>query len=115
SNLVVGQQAVANLTLEVGNVVEQVTVSAEAPIVNTTLASTSGLVTESQIKDMPLNGRSFDQLLTLTTGTVNATSNVNLQGNFFSVVGRRPEENKYTVNGVEYIGANPAGQPEGPY
>jgi hypothetical protein len=114
-NLVVGQQAVVNLTLEVGDVIEQVTVSAEAPIVNTTLASTAGLVSEAQIKDMPLNGRSFDQLLTLTTGTVNATSNVNLQGNFFSVVGRRPEENKYTINGIEYVGANPAGQPEGPY
>lgn len=59
---------------------------------NTTLASTTGLVNEAQIKDMPLNGRSFDQLLTLTPGTVNYSSNVNLQGNFFSVVGRRPEE-----------------------
>ena len=114
-NLVVGQQAVVNLTLEVGSLEQQVLVSAEAPIVNTTLASTSGLVSEAQIKDMPLNGRSFDQLLTLTTGTVNATSNVNLQGSFFSVVGRRPEENKYTINGIEYVGANPAGQPNGPY
>ncbi len=38
-----------------------------------------------------------------------------LQGNFFSVVGRRPEENKYTINGIEYLGANAAGQPSGPY
>src|SRR5438876_6417693 len=82
-NLVVGQEAVVNLTLEVGAAAELVTVTGEAPIVNTTLASTSGLVNESQIKDLPLNGRSFDQLLTLTTGTINFTSNVNLQGNFF--------------------------------
>ena len=41
--LVVGQQAVVNLTLEVGNVEQQVTVMAEAPVVNTTLSSTSGL------------------------------------------------------------------------
>ena len=114
-NLVVGQRAAVNLTLEVGSLEQQVMVSAEAPIVNTTLASTSGLVNEAQIKDMPLNGRSFDQLLTLTAGTVNYTSNVNQQGNFFSVVGRRPEENKYTINGIEYLGANPAGQPSGPY
>src|SRR5215831_6197095 len=41
-NLVVGQQAVIDLTLEVGGNAEQVTVSEEAPLVNTTLASTSG-------------------------------------------------------------------------
>src|SRR4051794_34518275 len=45
-NLVVGQQAVVNLTLEIGNVEQQVTVTAEAPIVNTTLSSTSGLIGE---------------------------------------------------------------------
>ena len=116
-NLVVAQQAVVNLTLEVGNVVEQVTVTAEASIVNTTLNSTSGLVTEQQVKDLPLNGRSFDQLLTLNTGSVNYTSNTGSGrgGNFFSVEGRRPEENRFLVNGVDYVGSNPAGQPAGPY
>src|SRR5262249_42437822 len=60
-NLIVGQQAVINLTLEVGVPAEQVTVTEEAPLVNTTLSSTSGLITEQQIKELPLNGRSFDQ------------------------------------------------------
>src|SRR5690349_7670409 len=114
-NLAVAQEAVVNLTLQVGSVVQQVTVTEAAPLVNTTMASTTGLVTEEQIKELPLNGRSFDQLLTITPGTVNYSSNVGLQGNFFSVVGRRPEENKYTVNGIEYLGANAAGQPSGPY
>src|SRR5438105_2358429 len=114
-NLVVAEQAVVNLTLQVGSIVQQVTVTEAAPLVNTTMTSTSGLVTEQQIKELPLNGRSFDQLLTITPGTVNYTSNVGLQGNFFSVVGRRPEENKYTINGIEYLGANAAGQPSGPY
>ena len=41
-NLVVGQEAVVNLTLEVGNVAEQITVIEQAPLVNTTLSSTSG-------------------------------------------------------------------------
>jgi len=106
-----------NLTLEVGNVVEQVTVTAEASIVNTTLNSTSGLVTEQQVKDLPLNGRSFDQLLTLNTGSVNYTSNTGSGrgGNFLSVEGRRPEENRFLVNGIDYVGSNPAGQPAGPY
>ncbi|PYU33737.1 MAG: TonB-dependent receptor [Acidobacteria bacterium] len=114
-NLVVAQEAVVNVTLQVGSIVQQVTVTEAAPLVNTTTTSTSGLITEQQIKELPLNGRSFDQLLTITPGTVNYTSNVGLQGNFFSVVGRRPEENKYTINGIEYLGANAAGQPSGPY
>src|SRR5207253_42965 len=101
--------------LEVGTVAETVTVTGEAPIVNTTLASTTGVVNESQIKDLPLTGRGFDQLMMVTPGTINYTSNVNLQGNFFSVVGRRPEENTFSINGVEYIGSNSAGQPSGPY
>src|SRR5436309_566045 len=62
-NLVIGQQAVIDLTLEVGAAAEQITVSEEAPLVNTTLSSTSGLITEQQVKDLPLNGRSVEQLL----------------------------------------------------
>src|SRR3989475_3391155 len=64
-DLVVGQQAVIDLTLEVGAPEEKVIVTEEAPLVNTTLSSTSGLITEQQIKELPLNGRSFDQLLVL--------------------------------------------------
>jgi len=40
-NLVVGQQATIDVTLEVGGNAEQITVSEEAPLVNTTLSSTS--------------------------------------------------------------------------
>src|SRR5215510_16234008 len=82
-SLAVGQEAVVNLTLEVGGGAENVTVTEEAPLVNTTLSSTSGLITEGQIKNMPLNGRSFEQLLTLNTGTVN--NNIHSGGSSFSV------------------------------
>src|SRR6267142_533568 len=90
-NLVVGQDAVVNLTLEVGAIAEQVTVTEEAPLVNTTTSSTSGVITEQQIKELPLNGRSFDQLITLNTGVSNATSNTLDSGawNMFSVAGKR--------------------------
>ena len=107
----VARQAVQNLGLEVGNVEQQVTVTAEAAIVNTTLSPTSGLVGEKEVKDLPLNGRSFDQLLTLNVGTVNYTANTNgKSGNAFSVVGRRPEENRFLMNGVDYIGTDNSGQ-----
>src|SRR5437016_10812284 len=79
-NLVVGQEAVVDLTLEVGGAAEQVTVTEEAPLVNTTTSSTSGVITEQQVKELPLNGRSFDQLITLNAGVSNSTSTT-LDGN----------------------------------
>ena len=106
--LVVGQQATINFQLEVGNIEQQVTVTEEAPLVDTTPSTTSGLVGEKEVKDLPLNGRSFDQLLTLNVGTANYSSNTN--HNAFSVVGRRPEENKFIINGVEYTGGDSSGQ-----
>src|ERR671937_920644 len=104
-NLVVGQQAVIDITLEVGGTAEQITVSEEAPLVNTTLSSTSGLISEQQVKDLPLNGRSFDQLLALNVGVVNNTSNMG-GGAYpgFSVAGHRTETNRFLINGVDWIG-----------
>src|SRR5882672_3281598 len=81
-NLVVGQQAVVDLTLEVGAAAELVTVTGEAPLVNTTTSSTSGVITEQQVKELPLNGRSFDQLITLNVGVSNATANTLDSGNW---------------------------------
>ena len=111
--LVVGQQAIVNLALEVGNVAQQVTVTGEAPLVNTRVSSTSGLVAEQEVKDLPLNGRSFDQLLTLNTGTNNYSSHTVHNG--FSVVGRRPEENRFLLNGVDYFSSLANGNTDTPY
>src|SRR5881392_23602 len=117
-NLVVGQEAVVDLTLEVGANAEQVTVTEEAPLVNATTSSTSGVITEQQVKELPLNGRSFDQLITLNVGVSNATSNTLDSGNWnmFSVAGKRPETNRFIINGIDWVGGNANGQyitPEG--
>src|SRR5213594_2696700 len=111
-NLVVGQEAVVDLTLEVGANTEQVTVTEEAPLVNTTTSSTSGVITEQQVKELPLNGRSFDQLIALNAGVSNATSNT-LNGNtwnMFSVAGKRPETNRFIINGIDWVGPSSTGQ-----
>lgn len=110
-NLVVAQEAVLNLTLQVGSMVQQVTVTEDAPLVNTTTVSTSGLISEEQIKELPLNGRSFDQLLTLNVGTANNSANTlnNNSWTAFSVAGKRPETNRFLINGIDYIGGNASG------
>ncbi len=113
-SLAVGQSSTVNLQLSVSSANEQVTVSDTPPSINTSTEETSGLVNERQVKDLPLNGRSYDQLITLNPATVNytaqrsgsvGTSNSSV-GNMFSVSGRRPQDNLYLLNGVEYTGAS---------
>jgi hypothetical protein len=112
-HLAVGQEAGVDLTLQLGEVKQQVTVAAEAPIVNTTTRDISGLVGERQVKELPLNGRSYDLLLPLNPGIVNFTSQKtggtgisnSSTGNNFAVSGNRPQQNIFLLNGVEYSGA----------
>lgn len=110
-NLTVGQQVVVDLRLEVGDFVQQITVSDQAPIVNTTAASVSGMVDEREVKDLPLNGRSFDNLISLNPGAINYSALRSAQtstsnGNAFTVDGRRTSEELVLLNGVEYTGSS---------
>ena len=108
-----GQDAAADLSLKVGNVSEQVKVVADAPMVNATTQDISGLVGEKEVKQLPLNGRSYDLLLTINPGVVNFTwektggigvSN-STTGNNFAVSGNRPQQNLFLLNGIEFTGA----------
>src|SRR3990172_8900148 len=113
--LVVGQELVLNTTLQVGEITQTVTVTGEASLVNTSTAQVAGLVGEHQVRDLPLNGRSFDNLITLNPGTVNTTatkqaaSSSSSLGNYFSVSGRRPGENLFLWNGLEFPGGSNMG------
>ena len=113
-NLVVGQQAVISMHLEVGEMKQAVRVTSDLPQVNTTTYSTSGLVDEQQVKELPLNGRSFDNLITLNPSTANVTSYRSPtstgggQGNNFSIAGNREDHNLFMLNGIEYTGVSTA-------
>jgi hypothetical protein len=110
-NLEVGREGIVNLRLEVGDFVQQVTVTEAVPLVNTTAAAVSGVVGEREVKDLPLNGRSFDNLIALNPGAINfsAMKSANTStsdGNTFTVAGRRPGDNLFLLNGIEYTGAS---------
>ena len=64
-SLVLGQHANVDLTLSVAGVRQTIQVEGAAFAPGVTNADVSGLVNERQVKDLPLNGRSYDQLLTL--------------------------------------------------
>ncbi|MGA7962804.1 MAG: hypothetical protein WCA33_14015, partial [Candidatus Acidiferrales bacterium] len=70
-------------------------------------------VGEQQVKDLPLNGRSYDLLLPLNPGIANFTSQKaggtgvsnSTSANNFAISGNRPQQNLFLLNGVEYTGA----------
>ncbi len=113
-DLTVGQSLQLKFVLGIAKLQQQVEVDATADSVNTTTQSTSGLIDERQVKELPLNGRSYDELLSLNPATVNytgersggiGTSNSSV-GNMFAVSGRRPQDNVFLLNGIEYTGAS---------
>jgi hypothetical protein len=99
------QSAVAlNFTLPVGPTSESVTVNAATPLLNTTDASVSTVVDQKFVENIPLNGRSFQDLISMTPGVVtqtpqNTSQAVGTAGDF-SVNGQRTQSNYYTVDGV---------------
>jgi hypothetical protein len=92
-----------NFTLPLGAVFEAVTVEGGASMINTRDASVSTVVDQTYVKNMPLNGRSFQDLILLTPGVVtNSPQTGSVLGGTgeFSVNGQRTEANNYTVDGV---------------
>jgi hypothetical protein len=96
--LVLGQRESVDLVLLIGDVRQTVKVEAMPTVVAITTEDVSGLVGERQVKELPLNGRSYDQLMTLNPGMVNYTSqraggigtSNSVVGNMFAASGRRP-------------------------
>jgi len=112
--VVVGQSVQLRFVLSLGTVEQAITVADVPQGVDTSTQQTQGLVNERQVKELPLNGRSFDQLLMLNAASVNyttqrsggvGTSNSSV-GNMFSISGRRPQDNLFLLNGIEYTGAS---------
>ncbi len=112
-SLAVGQGIHLHLTLSVGGSHETVSVVDTPQVVDLSTQQSQGLVDEHQVKELPLNGRSYDQLIELNPAAVSyttersggvGTSNSSV-GNMFSVSGRRPQDNLFLLNGVEYTGS----------
>ena len=70
--LQVGQEAVIDLSLAVGEISEEVIVTGEAPLINTTSATLSSVIDSKQVHDLPLNARNLVELSLLSPGVVQA-------------------------------------------
>ncbi|MBI2822597.1 MAG: TonB-dependent receptor, partial [Acidobacteria bacterium] len=115
--LTIGREAVVNFILKVGEVTERVTVTGEAPLVETRSGGLGDVVDHKTVTELPLNGRDLTSLLTLQSGTVNSTVSTGTGtntgfGQKVSISGARPYDNSILMDGTEVKGVDatvPAG------
>jgi hypothetical protein len=102
----VSEKSRVDVTLQVGQVTENVVVQGEnIAQVETQTSEISGVVTGKEISQLELNGRNFTQLVTLVPGVSNQTNQdegeVGLNGNIsYSINGGRGEYNNWQVDGA---------------
>jgi len=109
--LTVGQQAVVDFALKVGQSQQTVTVEAQVSQVDTLSAGVAAYVEQKQINDLPLNGRNFTDLVSLAPGIASGSQVGNggfnlLYGveNNFSVSGARSEGQAYLLDSTDIQG-----------
>jgi hypothetical protein len=107
--LSVGATQTLNMSMQVGQSSQTVEVTAEAPTVNLTNAEIGALTTETTIKELPLNGRSWSSLANLQPGVyqLHTQPDINSRDRFtrgygaqLSISGARPQQNNYRVDGI---------------
>lgn len=106
--LLVGQELTVNFTLEIGTVEQEVVVTGEAPVVETTTSTVSTNVSQEQLRELPLNGRSFADLVTLNPGAVTPHIGQGRGANYgfspqLSVAGARTDANSFRIDGTDLM------------
>jgi len=115
--LSVNQTATLNFTLSVGSTQQTVTVEAAAVAIEASTSELGTVINEQAVQDLPLNGRNFTQLLTLTPGASpisvaqNAGGGSGFAGNavgsfsFPALNGQRNRSNMFLMDGVVDLGS----------
>jgi Carboxypeptidase regulatory-like domain len=106
--LAVGGSVVVDFSLPIGQITQTVNVESDVSRVETTTSEVSTLISPEQMRDLPLNGRNFEQLLTLAPGvsTVGAALNAvtgrlyGMQDNY-SVSGSRPTGQMFLLDDTD--------------
>ena len=108
----VAQTSTVDITLEAATVQGgTVTVTAEQPLVQTESSQVGRVIEETQLRQLPLPTRNFQQLLTLSPGTSSSVSNNTELGRgdtTITVNGQRTTSNNVRINGIDAnsIGTN---------
>jgi hypothetical protein len=106
--LTVGSSPVVDFALPVGQTTETVTVTTEVSQVETQTSAISSLVTSAQMRDLPLNGRNFSQLISLAPGVQAVPPSPGVAGASFygaqenySIAGARPEGQAFLLDNTD--------------
>src|SRR5437867_6671964 len=109
-HLGVDQKVRMDMTLDVGQMTEVITIQAETPLVQTSSSDLSMTVEGRTIESLPLNGRNFVNLTRTIPGVVRGNPGANIDGAgslawrasaSFSANGQRPRDNNYMLDGVD--------------
>lgn len=114
--LMVNQTATFDFSLTVGEVSQEVTVEASGAEVQSSTAELGAVVTKQQVVDLPLNGRNFTQLLSLTPGVAPVSVSQNASGlggsptagaafTFPAINGQNNRSNFFMLDGINNQGA----------
>ena len=105
--LEVARTAVQNFRLKLGGVAEEMTVTAEAPVIESATTSVGQVINQRTVQEIPLNGRHFVDLGLLIPGSVAPQPNGFLtaplrgQGSFaFNTAGNREDTVNFMINGI---------------
>lgn len=105
--LEVGQRANADISLAVGTTAETIEVQAASELLETESSSVGNLRTEEAVRDLPLNGRNFNELFSLGAGVIpTTTQSVSIPytqqrgPSYFAINGSRPQENRTLLDGI---------------
>ena len=102
-DLHVNESARVDFRMEIGAVETTVTVEADASLLQADTAALGTVVNEHQLRELPLNGRDFFQLITLVPGAVRGAegSQNATQGGSVSVNGMRDQSNNFLLDGID--------------
>jgi hypothetical protein len=113
--LAVNQTSTMDLTMQVGTVQQSISVEATGQLVQSATAELGTVVAEKQVADLPLNGRNFTQLLSLTPGVapVSVSQNSGGFGNVFTggafvfpaINGQTNRSNFFLMDGINDQGS----------
>jgi hypothetical protein len=99
-DLNIQQQAVMDFTLQTGAATETVQVTAQVPLLQTQNATVGQVIGGHVVESMPLNGRDWTMLATLTPGVTQPQQGARAV-NQFAANGTRPAQNDYLLDGID--------------
>jgi Carboxypeptidase regulatory-like domain/TonB dependent receptor-like, beta-barrel len=106
TKLDVNQSLEVDITLELGDVTQEIEVTSAAPLLQTSDSQVGGLIENKEIVELPLAARDFMQLTLLAAGVVESTGNSRHQTEratwvgSFSVHGQHATFNQYLFDGI---------------